>query len=136
MFEKFKAMDKQKKIMIIGGIIEALILIFCLIISIWVMTTAHSAEQFPIVAEREAENLKNGAMIGFFQNQPIWFFICICVPVFVIVAIDLIYFAVAASKKESNLSDEQKEMIKKKAMEQARKEMMEEMMAEENNENK
>lgn len=130
-------MDKNKKIMLIGGIVEAAILIFALVLSILVWTTVNSADAVGSKEAAQQLNLEqNGAFIGSLQNNPTIFFCVVCIPVFVIVAVDLVYFAMIASKKETNLTDEQLAAIKKKAEEQVRAEMMEEMLKEENNDKK
>ena len=130
MIEKFKNMSKQGKIRLIGGVVEALILIFALIVSIFVMATANTAEMYPNPDDLYNANMKNGAMIGFFQNNPTWFFVCIVLPILLIVLVDLVYFALIASKKETNLSDDQMALLKKKAEEEARAEIMKELGAE------
>jgi len=130
-------MDKNKKIMLIGGIVEAAILIFALVLSILVWTTVNSADAVGSKEAAQQLNLEqNGAFIGSLQNNPTIFFCVVCIPVFVIVAVDLVYFAMIASKKETNLTDEQLAAIKKKAEEQVRAEMMEEILKEENNDKK
>lgn len=125
-------MDKNKKILISVGVLEAAILIFALVLSIIVWTTITPGENFPgDQAAWEAANIeKNGAFIAFFQNNTTWFFCIICIPVFVLIAVDFIYFAIIASKRESNLSDKQLAAIKKRAEEEVRAEMMKEMEAE------
>ena len=119
-------MDKQKKIFLIGGIVEGAILIFDLIISIMVWTTIVPADQ--VVGDyQEACIAKNGPMIGYLQSNPTLFFCIICIPLFLIIAVDFIYFAVLASKKESKLTDAQLESIKAKAKAQAEEELRREM---------
>ena len=46
------------------------------------------------------------------------------------VALDFVYFAIVASKRESNLSDQQLAAIKKRAEEEVRAELMKEVEAE------
>ena len=130
-------MDKNKKILLIGGIIEAAILIFALVVSILVWTTAHSAEQYPAYIRegwqewQELNVTENGKMIGYFQNTPVAFFLIICLPIFIIVALDFVYFAVVASKRESNLSDAQLAELKKQAEAEVRAELEKEAKPEE-----
>lgn len=125
-------MDKQKKIFLIGGIVEGLILVFDLVVSIWVLTTLPSEAAVKAAGgDAKALNIaNNGPFIGFFQNEPLAFFCIICIPLFAIIAADFIYFAVLASKKESKLSDAQLEAIKAKAKKQAEEEIMRELEAE------
>ena len=130
-------MDRNKKILLIGGIIEGAILIFALVLSIIVWTTVINAADHPDwdAARLAAENIKkNGEFIAYFQNNTNQLFIIVCVPVFVLIAVDFVYFAIIASKKETNLSDEQMEAIKKKAEEEVRAEMMKELEEEINQE--
>ena len=125
-------MDKNKKILLFGGIAEGAILIFALVLSIIVWTTVHHGDEFASLAELQEANIRdNGAFIGFFQNNTTAFFCIVCIPIFVIVAVDFVYFAVIASKRESNLSDAQLAAIKKKAEEEVRAEMLKEIEAEE-----
>ena len=126
-------MDKQKKTFLIGGIIEGAILIFDLVVSILVWTTFVDPEMYP--TNWQEKNIEqNGAMIGFFQNNTTAFFCIICIPIFAIIALDFVYFAIVASKKESMLTEAQLEAIQKKARAQAEaevlKELEEEMAAE------
>lgn len=119
-------MDKNKKVLLIGGIVEGALLIFALVVSILVWTTAHSAEAHP--SDWQQLNIKeNGAFIAFFQNNPTSFFLIICIPIFIMVALDFVYFALVASKRESNLSDQQLAAIKKRAEEEVRAELMREV---------
>ena len=109
-------MDSQKKTFIIGGIIEAAILIFDLVVSILVWTTFQSPELYP--TNWQEKNIEvNGPMIGFFQNNTTAFFCIICIPL----------FAIIANKKESKLSDAQLEAIHKKAQAQAEAEVLKEL---------
>lgn len=122
-------MDKKKKILIAIGIVEAAFLIFALVLSIIVWSTIPSGE-FPTTADYEKACMEQNEFIGFFQVNNIAFFCIICIPVFVIIAIDFIYFAMVASKRETNLSDKQMAAIKKRAEEEVRAELMKEMEAE------
>lgn len=117
-------MDKKtKKTLIIVGAIEAVILIFCLIVSIIVLKTwtKETTEANRIAA--------NGPFIGWLQNNPTWFFVLIVLPVFVIFLVDAVYLIVYSSKKPSALTDEEREAIQAQAREEARKELEAEMKA-------
>jgi uncharacterized membrane protein len=117
-------MDKKtKKILIVVGAIEAAILIFCLTVSIIVL--AKWSSTMTAVQRVEA----NGALIGWFQNNPTYFFILIVLPVFVIFLVDAIYLIVYSSKKPSALTDDEREAIQAQAREEARKELEAEMKA-------
>ena len=121
-------MDKQKKIFLIGGIAEGAVLIFDLIVSILVWTTmATEAEIQAAGGNYEQLNMRNGPFIAFFQNNPTAFFCIICIPLFLIIAADFIYFAILASKKESKLSDEQIDAIKAQAAKEAEEELRREL---------
>lgn len=126
-------MDKRKKVLIIGGSIEAAILLIALILSIIVWSTAHTQEQAAAAGMTlpDYNIAMNGGFIGFFQNNTTAFFLLICVPIFAIIGVDIVYLAIVASKKESKLTDEQLKAIKKKAEAQVREEIMKEMLAQE-----
>ncbi len=128
-------MDKNKKILIIGGSIEGVLLVFALVLSIIVWTTVCNGKDFQTVAELHQTNIdKNGPFIAFFQNNTTAFFCIVCIPIFVMVALDFVYFAVIASKRETSLSDEQMKAIKAQAEKEVREEMMKEIMEEEQKE--
>ena len=121
-------MDKNKKILLIGGIVEGALLIFALVLSILVWTTVcNGADYSSLEALHQANIDKNGPFIAFFQNNTTAFFCIICIPIFMMVALDFVYFAIIASKRESSLSDEQLAKIKKQAEEEVRAEMLKEI---------
>lgn len=124
-------MDKNKKILLIGGIVEGAILLFALVLSIIVWTTIAKGEFATTEAYHAANIEKNGQFIAFFQNNTVAFFCIICIPIFVLVALDFIYFAIIASKRESSLNDDQLAAIKKQAEKEVREEMMKEILKEE-----
>ena len=132
-------MEKKKKILIGVGIAEAAILIFALVVSIIVWSTAHTLEQALAAgyADLKAYNVhENGGFIAFFQNTPVAFFLIICLPIFILIAVDFVYLAITAYKRESNLSDEQMKAIKKKAEQQVRDEVMKELLEQDGKEEK
>lgn len=119
-------MDKeQKKIILIVGAIETIILAFCLTISIIVLVTwvqnASPAQRISL----------NGPFIAWFQNNPTPFFLTIVLPVFIILLIDAVYLIVYASKKPSALTEEERQAIQAQAREEAKKELEAEMKASE-----
>ena len=125
-------MDKNKKILLIGGIVEGALLIFALVLSILVWTTVCNGKDYPTVEMLHQANIdKNGPFIAFFQNNTTAFFCIVCIPIFVMVALDFVYFAIIASKRESTLSDDQLAAIKKQAEQEVREEMMKEILSEE-----
>ena len=124
--------DKTKKRIIVGvAIFEALFLIFALVISIIVFTTIVPGEGYTDPEAWKQANLdKNGAFIGFLQNENMAFFGIFIIPTLVFIVVDFVYFAVIASKKESSLSDAELKAIKKQAEEEVRAEMLAQMKAE------
>ena len=130
-------MDKNKKVLVIGGIVEGLILVFALVLSIIVWTTVKHGEDYATVEALQQANIEaNGPFIAFFQNNTTAFFCIVCIPIFVIVALDFVYFAIIASKRESALSDDQLAAIKKQAEQEVREEMMKEILSEEQGDKK
>ena len=123
--------DKAKKRLIIGiAIFEALFLVFALVISIIVFTTIVNGEGMTPEQWKQANVDKNGAFIGFLQNENMAFFGIFIIPTLVFIVVDFIYFAIIASKKESSLSDAELKAIKKQAEEEVRAEMLAQMKAE------
>lgn len=132
-------MEKKKKILIGVGICEAALLIFALVVSIIVWSTAHTIEQAMAAGYADLKQfnvVKNGAFIAFFQNTPVAFFLIICLPIFILIAVDFVYLAITAYKRETNLTDDQMKAIKKKAEEQVREEVMKELLEQEEKEKK
>lgn len=123
-------MDKHKKILIIGGSIEGVILTFCLVVSIIVLATMHKASDYATTELWQQANLANGKFIGTLQNNPMLLFFVVLLPVLIMVALDLVYFAIVASQRESNLSDAQLAEIKKQAEEEVKAELEKEAKAE------
>lgn len=115
-------MDKQtKKTLLIVGIVEAIVLIFCLTISIIVLSTITEAAQTNLE--------KNGLFIGTLQNTPVLFFCTIVLPLFVIFVVDGVYLVVYSTKKQSMVSQEEKDAIQEEARRQAREEVLKELNA-------
>jgi uncharacterized membrane protein len=115
---------KQKRTLLIVGAVEAAILIFCLVVSIWVLATWISN------ASAQTRIDQNGPFIGGLQNNPTIFMVAICLPVFIIFIVDAVYLIVYAYKKPSALSDNERAEIEKRAKEEARAEIEAEMAAE------
>lgn len=118
---------KQKRTLIIAGIVESAIIIFCLVVSILVLTTFISQEQTPDWVQ--ANLTQNGPFIGWFQTNPTPFFLLIVLPLLVILAIDIIYLIIFAVKKESKLTSDEREEIARKAREEALAELLAEQKA-------
>ena len=114
---------KQKTKLLIIGIAELVILIFCLTVSILVIVTLSSDNNMTpaqIIA-------KNGPLIGWFQTNPVWFFCLIVLPLFVLFVADGVYLIVFLSKRQSALSDKERDTIQEEARRQAREELLKEM---------
>ncbi len=115
-------MDRKQKItFIVGGIVEAIIIVFCMTVSILVLSTFDSN-----LTAQEILN-KNGAFIGGLQTNNTVFLLTIVLPLFVILAIDIIYLIIYATKRESSLSDKERDAIEAQAKEEARQEVLREM---------
>ena len=113
-------MDKQtKRTLLIAGIAEAAIIIFCLIVSILVIVTYNKPESGPNWQTANITN--NGPLIGWFQNNPTPFFLIIVLPLLVILVIDIIYLIIYATKKESRLSEAEIEDLTAQAREEAKR---------------
>ena len=117
---------KQKRTLLAIGIVEAIILIFCLTISILVITTLSSDSNL----SPEQIISKNGPFLGWFQTNPVWFFCLIVLPLFIIFVADGVYLIVYVSKKQSALSDKERDAIQEEARRQAREELLKEMKTE------
>lgn len=131
-------MKLNKKTILIAGITEGVILVFALVLSIIVWATIHNEEEAIAAGMLLPDyNIKmNGAFIAFFQNNPIAFFLIICLPIFLIIALDFVYLALTAYKRESKLSDAQLAAIRKKAEAEVKAEIMKELMEAEVGEDK
>jgi len=116
-------MENKKKVLIVLGIVEAVILVFCLVISILVLRNFD--------AVNIDNNIKNnGQFIGTLQNNHVLFFCTIVLPVFVIFLADGAYLIVYANKKASMLGDKEKKAIEEEAKRQAREEVLKELQQE------
>ena len=123
-------MSKKKKIgILIAGIVELAIVVFVLVTSILVIVTFNDPNTVPDSAKANLE--KNGPFIGWLQNNPTNFLLIVLIPIFLILALDIIYLVIVAARRQSNLSDKEQEEIAAQAKKEAREELMREMMAEE-----
>ena len=127
-------MEKKTKIrLIVAGAIELAIVVFCLVVSIRVMSTITDPNN-PRHAELNLDN--NGPFIGWFQNNSTPFFLIIVLPLFILLALDVIYLIVFATKRESSLSATERQAIEEQAKREAREEVLREMQEEEKKEKK
>lgn len=123
-------MDKKtKRNLIIAGVVELALIIFCLTVSIIVMNTIYPADQYGLSAAQL--NLeRNGPMIGWFQNNPTGFFLIIVLPLLIVLVVDIVYLVMYAIKKESNISEEERAILEEQAKQAAKDELRAEIMAE------
>lgn len=117
-------MDKKtKRILIIVGVVEVAVLVFCLVVAILVYSTFDANNASNSVP-------KNGAFIGTLQTNGVLLFFTIVFPALLIFLVDggyLIYYAV---KRESSLNEKEKSAIEEEAKRQAREEVLKELKAE------
>lgn len=117
-------MDKKKRnILIIVGAIEIAIILFSLIVSIMVITAGNTGD--PIT------NLRvHGPFIGWLLNHYIWYFVLFVLPLLIIFVVDGVYLIMFANKKESSLSQSDKDAIAEEAKRQAKEEVLRELREE------
>lgn len=111
----------KKKTLITIAAIEVVILVFCLIVSIMVMTTIDP------MGDKATNLANNGPLIGTLQNSPILFGCTIVLPIFIIFVVDGVYLIIYASKRESMLSEQEKKDLLEEAKKQAREEALAEI---------
>ncbi|HBE99097.1 MAG TPA: hypothetical protein DDW18_03575 [Firmicutes bacterium] len=122
-------MDKKKKICLItAGAIELAIVIFVITVSILVTVTFNDPDVYANYQQLNLE--KNGPFIGWLQNNPTYFLFIILIPIFVILALDIIYLVLVATKRGTNLSDEEQAAIAEQAKKEAREELLKELRQE------
>ncbi len=122
-------MDKKKKIgLIIAGVAELAIVVFVIVTSILVTVTFHDPD---VDANYMAHNLAdNGPFIGWLQNNPTAFLFIVLIPIFIILALDIIYLVVVATKKHVDISDAEQAAIAEQAKKEARAELLKELQEE------
>ena len=117
-------MDKKKRnILIIVGAIEIAIILFSLIVSIMVITAGNTGD--PITNEKV-----HGPFIGWLLNHYIWYFVLFVLPLLIIFVVDGVYLIMFANKKESSLSQSDKDAIAEEAKRQAKEEVLRELREE------
>ncbi len=128
-------MDKKKKIgLIIAGVVELAVVVFVIVTSILVTVTFHDPD---VDANYMAHNLAdNGPFIGWLQNNPTAFLFIVLIPIFIILALDIIYLVVVATKKHVDISDAEQAAIAEQAKKEARAELLKELQEEMKNEKK
>ena len=123
-------MKKDTKLkLIIAGALEAIVIVFCIVVSIIIAAT------YPKDALNEAQFAtkiaENGPFIGWFQQDRTRIFLVLILPMLILLAADIVYLVIFATKRESNLSEAEEEAIEERAKKEAREELMRELMAEE-----
>lgn len=128
-------MDKKKKIgLIVAGVAELAVVVFVIVTSILVTVTFHDPD---VDANYMAHNLAdNGPFIGWLQNNPTAFLFIVLIPIFIILALDIIYLVVVATKKHVDISDAEQAAIAEQAKKEARAELLKELQEEMKNEKK
>lgn len=125
-------MDKKKKITLaIVGAVELVIIVVCLVMSILVLTSGYNGQGYSIADKSD--------LVKWLCTNSVWFFVLFVLPLIIIFVVDGIYLILYATKKESMLSKEEKEVIAEEAKRQAKEEILRELrqeMAAENTEKK
>lgn len=128
-------MDKKKKIgLIIAGVTELAIVVFVIVTSILVTVTFNDPDVDPNYMAHNLAN--NGPFIGWLQNNPTAFLFIVLIPIFVILALDIIYLVVVATKKHVDISDAEQAAIVEQAKKEAKAELLKELQEEMNNDEK
>ena len=122
-----KKKNNKRDTLIAVGVIELLVIVWSLVCSILVLTHQNYSN--------DTMNLqRNGQFIGWFQNHSVAFFLLCFLPLIIIFVVDGVYLLIYALRRESTLSEEDKDEIaaqaKKEAMEEAKKEILEEIRRE------
>ena len=131
--ENQRGPDTKKILIIVAGILEALIVIFALVVSIIVFVTI-----LP-VGSAQTNVEANGYFIGTLQDNPVIFLVSILVPLIVIFVLDglfLIYIAVISSKATSTALSQLSEEEKRAILEEAKAEALAEIDAQDKTEEK
>ena len=115
-------MKLSKRTLIIAAAIEVVIITFCLVVSIIVMTTIDPMGSNNIV--------NNGPFIGNLQDNPLLFALAIVLPLFIIFVVDGVYLIMYATQKESMLNEQEKAELLEEAKRQAREEALAELKKE------
>ncbi len=119
-------MDKKKKITLIAvGAVELAIIVFCLITSIMVLTSGYNGK--PASVEDKPE------LIKWLCANPTWFFVLFVLPLIIIFIVDGVYLILYATKRESVLTDDERDAIAEEAKRQAKEEILKELRGEMDN---
>ena len=125
-------MDKKSKSkLIIAGAIEAVFVIFALVVSVIVAATYPKGADAMTSTEFMAAIEANGKFIAWFQENRTRIFLVLILPMLLLLAVDVTYLVIFATKKENKLSEDEEKAIEERAKREAREELMREIMAEE-----
>jgi len=119
-------MDKKKKITLIAvGVVELAIIVFCLITSIMVLTSGYNGKPSSVADKPE--------LIKWLCANPTWFFVLFVLPLIIIFIVDGVYLILYATKRESVLTDDERDAIAEEAKRQAKEEILKELRGEMDN---
>ncbi len=121
-------MDKKQKLtLIVAGVIELAVIIFCMVSAILVLTSGYSAANED---QKLAWYGNHPDMIGWMCTHRTGFFLICVLPPIALFIVDGIYLILYATKKESLLSKEEKDAITEEAKRQAKEEILKELREE------
>lgn len=124
-------MDKKNKIKLIAaGAVEVAIVIFCLTISIWVLATWPKNANNMTETQFAAAIANNPPFIRWFQENNLRILLVLILPLLLILALDIVYLVIFATKKESALSQQEQAAIEERAKREAREELLREIAEE------
>ncbi len=127
-------MDKKQKLtLIIAGVLEAAVIIFCMVVAIMVLTCGYSSASDN---EKIVWYENHPTMIGWMCTHRTGFFLICVLPPIALFVVDGIYLILYATRKESVLSKEEKDAITEEAKRQAKAEILKELREEDSSEKK
>ncbi len=121
-------MDKKQKLtLIVAGVVELAVIVFCMVVAILVLTSGFSSASD---AEKIVWYDNHPGMIGWMCTHRTGFFLICVLPPIALFIVDGIYLILYATKKESLLSKEEKDAITEEAKRQAKEEILKELRSE------
>lgn len=127
-------MDKKQKLtLIVAGVVEAAVIIFCMVVAILVLVSGFSSAG---TEDKITWEGNHPGMIGWMCTHRTGFFLICVLPPIALFIVDGIYLILYATKKESVLSKEEKEAITEEAKRQAKEEILKELREEDSSEKK
>ena len=119
---------KEKIILLVAGVLEIGVIVFCLVCAIQVLTCGFTSASEP---QKEDWYINHPNFIGWLcVNRPQFFLICVLPPIALFI-VDGIYLIMYATRKESVLSKDEKDAIAEEAKRQAKEEILKELRSEE-----